>query len=58
MRIFVYFESFFFFFSAGCRGCSAEVKNVTDHKEMSGRSRREGSGINFTGSVMKRAVKR
>lgn len=41
-----------------CRGLAlgAEVRNVTERKEMSGCSRREGSGINFTGSVMKHVV--
>lgn len=41
-----------------CRGLAlgAEVRNVTEHKEMSGCSRREGSSINFTSSVMKHAV--
>lgn len=46
-QIFVYWS----FLSAGCRGCSAEVKNGTDSKETSGRSRRERSGVNSPSAV-------
>lgn len=39
------------FFLSGCGGCSAEVKNGTDSKERSGRSRRERSGVNSSSAI-------